>query len=371
VELPSKLFSSLQVGAIACPNRIVMAPLTRSRADIDGVQTPLAAEYYSQRASAGFMVTESTDISAQARGFMYSPGLYTPAHVTAWRGVTDAVHAAGGRLVVQLCHVGRISSSIIQPGRLPPVAPSAIQATGMAFSKDGPTPMTLPRALRTEELPGIVEDFRHAARCALLAGFDGIELHMGNSFLLDQFLRDSTNRRTDGYGGSVDHRLRFPLEVVQAAIDVWGANRIGVRISPVKTKLGETPLDSDPQTTYGDLAMRLGAARLAYLHCIEGPGVVGPRRIPFDFRALRRAFGGIYLANGGYDRAKAMSAVAASDIDMVALGFPFISNPDLVERLVLDAPLARADPSTFYGGNARGYTDYPPMQRPGRASSQL
>jgi N-ethylmaleimide reductase len=355
------LFSPGKIGAIEVANRIVMAPLTRSRAGQDGVHMSLAAQYYSQRATAGLIVTEATDISLQGHGYARTPGIFTDQQVHAWRLVTDAVHAAGGKIVNQLMHVGRLSHPSLQVDGGAPVAPSAIQAGGMIINEDGPIPPSMPRALRLDELPGVVDQYSRAAAKALEAGFDGVEIHMANSFLLDQFLRDSTNHRSDAYGGSPENRVRLPLEVAEAIGRIWGLDRVGVRLSPVKTAVGDTPVDSDPQTTFGYLVQKLDALGIAYIHCIEGTLPVGPLNVRFDFQALRRAFRGIYIANGGYDRTRAMAAVEAASVDMIAFGAAFIANPDLVDRMRHDAPLAVASPGIFYHGEGHGYVDFPTL----------
>ncbi|CAG2141377.1 alkene reductase [Cupriavidus numazuensis] len=352
------LFSPTRIGAIDVRNRIAMAPLTRSRAGMDGVQTPLAADYYGQRASAGLIIAEATNISRQGRGYAYTPGLYTDAHVDAWAPVTAAVHAAGGRIVVQLWHVGRMSHTSLQEGGAAPVAPSAIQAGGNVFTEAGNVPPSMPRALTTEEIAGILEDYRQAARRAKDAGFDGVEVHAANGYLLEQFLRDSTNFRDDQYGGSIENRARFPLEVVEAVAGVWGADRVGLRLSPLSTAIGDTPLDSTPMETHGYLARRLGEMGLAYLHVVEGQLHAGNGAELLDVQALREAFGGAYIANNGYDRARALSATASGHADMIAFGKPFIGNPDLVERLRLETPLFEAPAATFFGGGAEGYTEF-------------
>lgn len=350
------LFQPTRLGAIDVRNRIAMAPLTRSRADMDGVQTPLAVDYYGQRASAGLIITEATNISRQARGYAYTPGIYTDAHVEAWKPVTEAVHAAGGRIVVQLWHVGRMSHVSLQEGGAAPVAPSAIQAGGNVFTESGHLPPSVPRALETEEIAQILEDYRHAARLAKEAGFDGVEVHAANGYLLEQFLRDSTNKRTDQYGGSLENRARFPLEVVEAVAEIWGADRVGLRLSPLSTAVGDTPLDSNPMETHSYLARRLGEMGLAYLHVVEGQLHDGNGADLFDVPALREAFGGAYIANNGYDRERAVNATDSGHADMVAFGKPFIGNPDLVERLQLRTPLYEAPVETFFGGGAEGYT---------------
>jgi N-ethylmaleimide reductase len=353
------LFSPTTIGSIEVANRIAMAPLTRSRADRNGVHTPLAAEYYRQRASAGLIVSEATNISRQGRGYAFTPGIYTDAHVEAWRHVTEAVHEAGGKIVCQLWHVGRMSHVDLQENGAAPVAPSAIQAGELIFLETGKqAPPSMPRALRTDEIPGIVEDYRNAARRAMDAGFDGVEVHSANCYLLEQFVRDSTNKRTDQYGGSVENRTRFPIEVITAIAGIWGPDRVGVRFSPITESAGATPLDSDTQGTYGYYAEQLGKLGLAYLHCIEGQTRGDNAVDAFDFKALHAAFGGKYIANNSYTRQMAIDAIASGNADMIAFGRPYIGNPDLVERLRLDAPLADADHATFYGGGAEGYTDY-------------
>jgi N-ethylmaleimide reductase len=359
----NSLFSPGKIGAIPVANRIAMSPLTRARADREGNQTPLAIDYYRQRASAGLIITEATNISRQGRGYAFTPGIYTDAHVAAWRPVTDAVHEAGGRIVLQLWHVGRISHTSLQLDGQAPVAPSALRAGQTTYTETGMQQPSEPRALRTDEIPGLLEDYRNAARKAKLAGFDGVEVHSANCYLLEQFIRDSTNLRDDGYGGSVENRTRLTFEVTQAVADIWGSDRVGVRLSPLTRSAGDTPLDSDPQTTYGRLAERLGTLDLAYLHCIEGQTRGDNAREDFDFQALRRAFGGQYIANNGYDRAKAIEVISAGHADMVAFGRPFIANPDLPERLRLNAPLAVAAPEAYYGGGAKGYTDFPTLEQ--------
>lgn len=354
----SSLFSRTSIGAISVSNRIAMAPLTRARAGMDGVPSPLAVEYYRQRATAGLIISEATNISRQGRGYAFTPGIYTDAHVSGWRPVTRAVHDAGGQMVLQLWHVGRMSHTSLQEGGAAPVAPSAIQAGEEVFTEKGPQAPSMPRALETDEIPAIVEDYRNAARNAKEAGFDGVEVHCANCYLLEQFIRDSTNKRTDRYGGSVENRIRLPVEVVEAVADIWGADRVGIRLSPITRAVGDTPLDSDPQNTYGLLAKRLGQLKLAYVHCIEGQTRGVNAAGEFDFKSLHRAFGGKYIANNSYDRQLAIQAIETGYADMVAFGRPFIGNPDLVERLRRNARLAEANHATFYGGGARGYTDY-------------
>lgn len=361
-SVESDLFQPVQLGPLTLSNRIVMAPLTRSRAGKDGVPRELNATYYAQRASAGLIVSEATNISPQGKGYAFTPGIYTDEQIAGWRLITDAVHARGGHIVCQLWHVGRISHPDLQPWGQLPVAPSAIKPDGQAFTETGFQPHVTPRALDTDEIPGIVRDYAHAARCAQRAGFDGVEIHAANSYLLDQFLRDSTNKRTDRYGGNLENRTRLPLEVAAAVADIWGGDRVGIRISPLAPQPGNTPLDSDPMATYGYLVERLNRYGLVYLHCIEG-ATQGSREEPpgFSFQALRRAFKGLYMANNGYDRALALRARRENLADLICFGRPFIANPDLVERLRRNAPLAEAPKETWYGGGAHGYTDYPPL----------
>jgi N-ethylmaleimide reductase len=358
------LFSPTTIGSIQVANRIAMAPLTRSRADRDGVHSKLAVDYYRQRASAGLLITEATNISRQGRGYAFTPGIYTDRHVEAWRQVTEAVHAAGGKIVCQLWHVGRMSHVDLQENGAAPVAPSAIRAGELIFLETSTqAPPSMPRALETDEIPALVEDYRNAAKRAKDAGFDGVEVHSANCYLLEQFIRDSTNKRTDRYGGSVENRTRFPVEAITAVAQVWGPDRVGVRLSPITRAVGDTPLDSDPQGTYGYYAQQLGKLGLAYLHCIEGQTRGDNAASAFDFKALHAAFGGKYMANNSYDRQMAIDAIESGHADMVAFGRPFISNPDLVERLRENAPLAEPDSQTFYGGGAAGYTDYKPLDK--------
>ncbi len=358
----SPLFQPCTVGDIVLANRIVMAPLTRSRSSDDGVPPAFAADYYGQRASAGLIVSEATNISAQARGYALTPGIWSPAQVEAWRGVTGAVHAQGGRMVLQLWHTGRISHPSLHGDALP-VAPSAIRPVGQAFTNQGMQDHVTPRALETDEIPAIVADYRHAARCAKDAGFDGVEVHSANNYLLEQFIRDSTNHRTDRYGGSLENRLRFPLEVVAAVTEVWGGGgRVGIRISPGTTAPGETPLDGDPMRTYATYLDALSGFGLMYVHDIEGVTQMSRDPNGIDYPALRRRFSGAYIANNNYDRALAERTIAAGDADLVSFGRAFIANPDLVDRLRTGAPLADAPKQYWYGGDATGYSDWPGMR---------
>jgi len=355
------LFTPVKIGDLTLPNRIAMAPLTRNRAiDPNTVPSPLAPLYYRQRDSAGLIISEATQISQQGQGYIWTPGCFTDDQVEAWRVVTDVVHEDDGHIFLQLWHVGRISHVSLQPAGGQPVAPSAIPAKTKTFIESGFTDVSAPRALETSEIAGIVADYAHAAGCARRAGFDGVELHGANGYLIDQFLRDGTNKRSDQYGGSLENRLRFALEVTDAVLKVWPATRVGIRIGP--TSPANDIADSNPETLFGALAEQLGRRNLAYIHVIEG-ATMGARDIaPFDWLALRRAFPGAYIANNGYTRSMAIDAVQESRVDMVAFGRAFISNPDLVERLRIDAPLAEGDRKTYYGGGATGYTDYPPYE---------
>ena len=358
------LFEPTWLGPYRLANRIVMAPLTRSRAGARGVPTALMAEYYAQRASAGLIIAEGTNVSPQARGYDLTPGLYNREQVDAWRAVTAGVHARGGRIFPQLWHVGRISHPSLQPGAALPVAPSAICPHATAYTERGFEPCVTPRALATEEMAGIVEQYRQAAANALAAGFDGVEIHAANGYLLDQFLRDSTNQRSDGYGGTRERRARLLLEVVSAASAVCGAERVGVRLSPLSPVNG-APLDSDPAGTYGFVVGRLNELALGYIHVIEGV-TQGAREVPggFDLQDLRRSFKGCYIANNGYDLQLALEARRRNRADLIAFGRLYIANPDLVERLQRGAALNEADRATFFGGGAAGYTDYPSLPPP-------
>lgn len=352
------LFQPYTLGSLTLSNRIVMAPLTRNRASAGLVPSALAAIYYAQRASAGLIITEATQVSAQAQGYQDTPGLYTQAQIDGWRKVTDAVHKQGGRIFVQLWHVGRISHVDLHGG-VAPVSASAIRAQTKTFVNNGFADVSEPRALAIDELPGIVDDFRRAAANAMAAGFDGVEIHGANGYLLEQFIKDGANQRTDAYGGSIENRARLLLEVTAAVADEIGADRTSVRISPV-SPAGAISI-SDPQPQYDYIADRLSALRIVYLHVVEG-ATGGPRDVaPFDFDGLRRRFEGTYLANNGYDLDLASTRLADGKADLFAFGRAFISNPDLVERLQTGAPLAAPNPATLYGGGAEGYVDYPAL----------
>jgi N-ethylmaleimide reductase len=353
------IFSWTLVGDIPVANRIAMAPMKRARADINGVHSPFASVYYGQRASAGLIVTEATFITQQGCGSAFAPGICTDAHVDAWKLVTEAVHAKGGRIVIQLWHAGRISHTSLQNGGAAPVAPSAIPAGGKVHVECGFVPPSAPRPLSLGEIEGIIRDFRVAAENAKVAGFDGVEVHAANSFLLEQFIRDNTNQRTDQYGGSIENRTRLTVEVSQAVAEVFGAGRVGVRLSPIAFSAGDKAFDSNPHATYGFLADRLGKLGLAYLHCVEGAMRGIHDSESFDFHMLREKFGGCYIANNGYSFDLARRAIAAGRADLVAFGRPFIANPDLVERFRQGAQLAEAPRESYYGGGASGYIDWP------------
>jgi N-ethylmaleimide reductase len=358
----SNLFTPFTLGRVVVRNRIAMAPLTRNRAQA-GTDAPheLNAEYYAQRADAGLIIAEATQISPYGKGYAFTPGIYSPEQIAGWRLVTEAVHQRGGTIFLQLWHVGRFSHPSLQPGGLLPVAPSAIAPVDQrTFLEDGEfAAVGTPRALALNELPGIVDDYADAARKALDAGFDGVEVHAANGYLLDQFLRDGSNTRTDRYGGDVENRMRLVLEVVRAVVDAAGAGRTGIRLSPVSPASGA--FDSDPQAVFFPLVRELSRFGLAYVHVVEGH-TQGPREFHgFDFEALRREFDGPWIVNNGYDRAMAVDAIARGHADLVAFGRPFISNPDLVERLRIDAPLNGVDWKHTFGGEAQGYTDYPTL----------
>ncbi|SDY28384.1 alkene reductase [Citreimonas salinaria] len=353
----SRLFEPARLGDLTLPNRVLMAPLTRNRAHDDGTPAALAETYYEQRASAGLILTEATQISAMGKGYIKTPGIYTDDHVAAWKKITDAVHAGGGRIFVQLWHVGRISHSSLLPDGRAPVSSSDKAAEAMTFTANGFEPTSKPEALTEEGIRETIADYVTAAKAAKAAGFDGIEVHAANGYLIDQFLSDGLNDRTDAYGGSIENRMRFLNEVLEAVSDVWAADRIGVRLSP----LGQANdmSDSGPQAHYGHVIEALNARGLAYLHMVEAfPGSEGSTEGRAIIDALRAKWTGFYIANGGYDGDSAAQALATGRADAVAFGRPFITNPDLPKRLRLHAPLNEGDGDTYYGGDHRGYTDY-------------
>jgi len=353
------LFTPIRVGPLELPNRVFMAPMTRNRAP-DNVPTELMKVYYSQRAEAGLIISEGAQISEQGIGYPATPGIHTDAQVAGWKAITDAVHERGGHMFCQLWHCGRVSHPDFHGGELP-VAPSAVRPEGQAFTPGGLKDFVTPRALEPEEIPGIVADYAHGADCARRAGFDGVEIHGANGYLIDQFLRDGSNRRTDAYGGSIENRARFLLEVTEAVCDTLGADRVGVRLSPLQPF--NDMRDSNPEATFSHAVKALNRFGLGYLHITEmgseAPGAAGPA---FDLRRLRPLWEGVYVTNGGYDKARANAAIAAGDADAVAFGVLFLANPDLVTRFRRDAPLNAPDPDTFYGGDEHGYTDYPALE---------
>lgn len=354
------LFSPIQLGAYTLPNRVVMAPLTRNRAGAGNIPGPLNVTYYTQRASAGLIISEATQVTPEGMGYPATPGIHSPEQIAGWQAVTKAVHDRGGRIFLQLWHVGRISHPSLQPNGQLPVAPSAIAAAGEAMTYEGPRPFVTPRALETEEIATVVQQFRQGAENALAAGFDGVEIHGANGYLLDQFLQDGTNQRTDQYGGSIENRARLMLEVTEAVVGVWGADRVGIRLSPSGTF--NDMKDSNPRATFGYMVTALNRFGLAYLHLLEPSDSDlrhGSTAIPTsDFRPL---FNGMLMVNRGYDRDTANTAIATGKADLVSFGTLFIANPDLPERFRLSAPLNQPDPSTFYGGSEKGYTDYPSL----------
>jgi N-ethylmaleimide reductase len=360
------LFDPVQLGALRLRNRIVMAPLTRTRA-IGELPNHLMATYYGQRASAGLIIGEATQVCPEGVGYQHTPGLYTDAQVAGWRRITDAVHAQGGLIIAQLWHVGRISHRLLQPGQQAPVSSSDQPAQDVKVrTSEGARPADVPRPLRGDEIPGVIAAFAQAARRAMAAGFDGVQVHGANGYLLEQFLRDSINHRQDGYGGPITQRARLLLEVMRAVADAAGADRTALRLSPI-TPANGAPQDSDAQALYGHVAAQLAPLRLAFLEIVEG-ATGGARDLSdqgvaaFDYSALQRAFAGPVVLNNGYTRQMAMDAVASGRADAVSFGRPFISNPDLVHRLREDAPLAPLRSGTVYANDATGYTDYPALE---------
>ncbi len=353
-EAYENLFSPYRLGDLELKNRMVLAPMTRSRALEGNVPNPLAETYYAQRASAGLIITEATQVSPQGVGYIRTPGIHSDAQIAGWKKITDAVHKAGGKIFLQLWHVGRISHPDFHGGELP-VAPSAINPAIEVYTAKGPAKTVTPRALETSEIPGVVEQFRKGAENAKAAGFDGVEIHGANGYLLDQFTRDGTNKRTDAYGGSVENRARFPLEVTDAVVGVWGKERVGYRMSP--NSLFNSMSDSDPVTTFSYLAEQLGKRGIGYLHAVD-PLSDGANRIS---PLLRGIFKGTYIVNGGFDADSAEDALERKAADLVAFGVPFLANPDLPVRYCKKARLNVPDQNTFYQGEEKGYTDYPAL----------
>lgn len=358
--MESDLFTPVTMGDMILANRIIMAPLTRSRAAIGDVVYDLHAEYYAQRASAGLIISEATQISQQGKGYAFTPGIYSDEQTAGWKQVTKAVHEAHGLIFAQLWHVGRISHPDLQLNGALPVAPSAIQPIGQAFTETGFKPFVMPRALATNEIPGIIQQYAHAADCAKKAGFDGVEIHAANGYLLDQFIRDKTNHRTDAYGGSLENRTRLVMEVLEAITAIWPSNRVAIRFSPV-SKVNDID-DSNPMQTFSYLVNAINRFKLGYLHCVEGT-TIGPRDIPedFSFKRLRQLFTNSYMANNGYDLELALKAREDNTADLIAFGRAYLGNPDLVKRLQMNAPLVEVPKALWYGGGAKGYTDWPPL----------
>jgi N-ethylmaleimide reductase len=352
------IFSPFRLGSLQLPNRIVMAPMTRNRAGPGNAPTELNAAYYAQRASAGLIIAEASQVSPQGLGYPGTPGIHSAEQIAGWKLVTDAVHRAGGRIFLQLWHVGRISHPSLQPDGALPVAPSAVAPAGQAWTLDGMKPYVVPRALDTAELPGIVAQYKCGAENAMAAGFDGVEVHAAHGYLLDQFLRDSTNLRSDAYGGSATNRVRLLVEVMEAVADVWGGERTGVHLSPTNVAFNDI-FDSDPASTFSTAVRALDRLGLGYLHIVE-PGPTdaagsGPRLDAAFFRPLWRS---VLMANKAYDLARANAVLGDGAADLVSFATLIIANPDLPERLRRVAPFNSSDRKTYYGGAAKGYTDY-------------
>ena len=350
------LFSPITIGPHTLRNRMVMAPLTRNRAGEGNVPQAMNVEYYRQRATAGMIISEATQVSPEGVGYPATPGIHSPEQVAGWQNVTRAVHDEGGLIFLQLWYCGRISHPDLLPYNQQPVSASAIRADGEAVTFEGMKPFVEPRALETDEIPGIVDQYRRAAVNAAEAGFDGVEVHAANGYLLDQFLRDGTNKREDSYGGSVENRARLMLEVVDAVTQTWDSSQVGVRISPDNSF--NDIRDSNPQALFNYVAEVLNMKRLAYLHVVEG-GFMGEHAVDYD--QIRQHYDGNYMANLGYDLERAQAAIANGHADLVSFGTLFLANPDLVARFKANAELNTPDQATFYGGDEHGYTDYPFM----------
>lgn len=361
------LFEPIKIGALELPNRIVMAPLTRARAGAERIPNALMAEYYRQRASAGLIISEATHVSEQGIGWVKTPGIHTDAQVKGWRLVTEAVHQEGGKMYLQLWHTGRASHPDFQVGGALPVSASAIAPTGFAYTPSGKKPYVVPRALEVDEIPGVVQTYADATHRAQDAGFDGVEIHGANGYLIDQFLRDGSNHRTDAYGGSVENRIRFLQEVTEAVVSAWSADRVGVRLST--TSPFNDMADSNPIATFSAATTMLNRYGLAYLHVLEAlPGHMLAGEGEVVTPHLRKIFKGPLMVNGGYDRETGAEAIAQGNADLIAYGVPFITNPDLPERFRRNAPLNSPEPTTFYSHGPEGYTDYPTLAQVGSAA---
>ncbi len=356
-----KLFSAVTIGNLTLDNRMVMAPMTRNRAAPGNIPQQINVEYYRQRATAGLIITEASQVSPEGVGYPDTPGIYNDQQVAGWRKITDAVHQEGGHIFIQLWYVGRVSHPSLLPDNQLPVAPSAIKPEGEAVTYQGMQPYVEPRALQSSDIQGIVLQYRHAAKMAKLAGFDGVEIHAANGYLIDQFLRDGSNKRNDEDGGSEENRMRFLNQVIDAVFDSWDSWEVGIRLTPENSF--NSMSDSDPQAHFHYFISQLNPRNLAYIHLLEGDMMSKARNV--DYRALRDSYNGIYIANNGYDKARAEAAINNGDCDLVAFGVPFIANPDLVYRYKNDLPLNEVDQSTFYGGDEKGYTDYPFAEQTG------
>lgn len=356
-----KLFQPGQIGSIEIQNRIVMAPLTRSRADEAAGDIPGSAmniEYYRQRANAGLIISEGTQVSPAGKGYMATPGIYSDAQVEGWKPITEAVHAAGGKIIAQIWHVGRITHPDLTAGAHP-IGPSAVKPNVLAYTHNGKVEVPVPHALNQDEIKAVVNEYRKGAANALRAGFDGVEIHGANGYLIDQFLRDGANKRTDEYGGSVENRARFALEVIDAVIAETGAGKMGIRLSPL-TPFNDLS-DSNPQAIFGYLIEELNKRGIGFIHMIEG-STGGPRDLPgFDYTWARKTFKGSYIVNNGYTRDMAIDALQTGAADAVSFGRAYIANPDLVQRLKADKPLAQGNPQTYYSPGPTGYIDYPAL----------
>lgn len=359
VEANAQLFHEVSLGPTRLKNRLVMAPMTRCRAGEKHVPGAMNAVYYEQRASAGLIISEATQVSPFGVGYPNTPGIYSAEQVTGWKKVTDAVHQAGGRIFLQLWHVGRVSHSLWLNGERP-VSSSAVAVRGELFTPEGMKPYDTPRALDLSEIPGLIEQYRVGAQNALAAGFDGVEIHGANGYLPDQFLRDGVNKRTDAYGGSVENRARFLLEIVDAVVGVWGKSRVGVRLSPSGSF--NDMIDSNPEKTFSHVVQELSKRGVIYIHLIEGNEADvrhGGKIVPSSL--LRPLFKGMLIVCGDYTVDRAEKILTEKGADLVAFGRPFLANPDLVRRFAEKAPLIAPDPATFYGGAEKGYTDYPSL----------
>ena len=355
-----KLNTAFESSHLLLSNRIVMAPMTRQRAEVNGDPTSMMATYYSQRASAGLIITEATPISPEAVGYPCIPRIYSESHIQGWKKVTEAVHAKGGKIFLQLWHVGRISHPFYQPNGEMPMAPSEVQPSedNVCYLPDGKTTYPKPRAMTKDDISKVVNEYTAAAEKAMRAGFDGVEIHGANGYLIDQFLRDKTNLRTDEYGGDIDNRVRFLKDIVDAVVKTIGNEKVGVRISPINSY--NDIEDSNPQALFNHVAKRLSTYDLAYLHVAEGVIGEGPA-VDFDFNELKSHYKGVYIANGGYTGESAEDALSNERADLIAFGAPYIANPDLVERLATQSPLNDVDYNTCYAGGEKGYIDYPVM----------